>query len=143
MCLHAKNDKINKATRKITVFKLVRFVRKGHYESEFKQFRYIDGFEYYNDNFPKFNEKNTQYNGEGIHCFKSMTTVAWAIRDTFYVGCGVALECYIPKGARYIRGKHGDVLTSSLVIVGPISNNRAKKIRQDGKREKARQLSLV
>lgn len=130
--------KIRTARKDKTVFKSMSYQKKGHYLSMHKQFRYADGFHYSEiDNFPVKTYLNSILKEEGFHAYLDIADVSHNVVDSApYHGKYIAVECTIPKGAKYILGTNETVICSDLIVIGMITRKRYCRLIEKKKNRK-------
>lgn len=144
MCLYPLDNKVNTAKKNIAVYKHVSY--KGNekagnniYRSGIIGFEYEENTLYKSNTFPTANIVKGELNGEGFHAYQDLTSVD---ADYLKYNSGRYIECYIPKGAKYILGKYSEVLCSSLVIGNILTKERYNKLIDD-KRKAAAEATTV
>jgi hypothetical protein len=128
MCFTVVTRTIKEAEMDIICFKTVdKGKKRGRYRSYWQAFEYEDGYHYYNKNFPKKVLKWQSLGSEGLHSFTSIDDFGIYVGD--YSGTTILIECYIPKGAKYLTNKaNGVYISSDLVIVGQVTKERFNEI---------------
>jgi hypothetical protein len=129
MCFESgKNTKVIIARKDVPCFKIMNVTRlkSGLSDKKFlsfwRYFKYEVGYHYFNKNFPEAAVSYESYTDQGMHSYAGISEIRHYISGTGYV---VAVECYIPKGARYMINKSGtQYLSSDMVVVGRIDIKR-------------------